>query len=520
MKMTFISSIGEKTTKMEVVIEHGKNDNVVWNVSSFDTKTMTTDFDLFEQINAYWAQLSVEKQDNIYILFREIRRAFDEIMDSNMLTYHIKELITILYSYHQLEDIKRWVLFKSNVFIPSVLESEYVQNSDRPGSREQTYLRDDYVNLVCLSLALRLMVPIWGEYIYRTKQINGTTFKEYHAYLLLSNTELSTCEANHKLKLYIESNIPKELPKTAIIDGVSSEDYPIWILGLITVRRVCIGDIRGLDTTNPKLVSFLFKFISSKVKSSEGSFAGIVTDKTSESSSGSDEESGGSKFEGYKIRQDITIGDKAYLEFVMNDIVTASLKVCPELDLALLDRALVTVKALENTYLNIAQVTLAKWVFKTIVSPRAFAYFNKLTVLKALAATQAILWQWDYKDLSLLVTANPIPGGDSIRVTNSDMKKYIADLTLLYPYHKQTNNKTKSKIVNHAANAIELLVDKFTENDWMITADIALVTEVLGDRPSLKLVLPANIHARLASLITDKLTKLSPSYPKLEISSF
>lgn len=520
MRMLFISSIGEKTTKMEVVIEHTNKENVVWNVSSFDTKTMTTDFDLFEQINAYWAQLSTDKQDEIYNLFREIRRAFDEIMDRNMLTYHIKELITMLYSYHQLEDIKRWVLFKSNIFIPSVLESEYVQDSDRPGSRDQTYLREDYVNLVCFSLALRLMVPIWGEYIYRTKQEAGTTFKEYYAYLLLSNTELATCEANHKLKLYIESNIPKELPKTAIIDGVSSEDYPIWILGLITVRRVCIGDIRGLDTTNPKLVSFLFKFISSKVKSSEGSFAGIVTDKTSESSSTADEESGGSKFEGYKIRQDITIGDKAYLEFVMNNIHSAALKIHPGLDVAMLDRALETVKALENTQLNIAQVTLAKWVFKSIVSPRAFAYFSKLTVLKAIAATQVILWQWDYKDLSLLVSSIPTTGGDSIRVTNSDMKKYLTDLTLLYPYHKQTNNKTKSKIVNHAAYAIELLVDKFTENDWLITTDINLVTEVLGDRPILRLTLPANLHARLASLITDKLTKLSPSYPKLATSSF
>ena len=72
------------------------------------------------------------------------------------------------------------------IHIPVRLEDTFVHSDERPMTRDKTYTKPDYVKLIGLTLALRPMIPIWGEFIERTHKETGTSFKEYYAYLLMA----------------------------------------------------------------------------------------------------------------------------------------------------------------------------------------------------------------------------------------------------------------------------------------------------------------------------------------------
>ena len=497
--------------KIEVIVEHD-NQSLSWSSGDFKRSSLILlEYNVFEHINLYWAQLPLEQQTKIFSIYQDIKRVFDDSLDRNTLTVKLKQLITDLFKLHPIEDLKFWILFKnSQIHIPdsSVLQEVYHDDRDRPGSRDQTYLRSDYIELACLSTLLRLMIPIWGDYISRTKQETGNTFKEYYAFFLLSDTEIFDGPAIQKLTKYIKSNIPPELPKSAIIHGLGNEDYPKWILSLVIVRRVCTGDVRGTVPGAPILVTSIFKYIAYRERGSQIGFAGLVMDKTQDTNT-SDEENGASKFEAYKVRRDITIGDKAYYEFYVNQIDKTADKLCPGIDQDMVREALETSKQLENINLHDAQITIARWIYKPIISPKAFQYFSKTTVVKTLAVSQCVLWHWGYHDLAAIITGKAITNPDALRMYSSDIKKYLPELDALYPYRKRASSKSKAKTVNPAVAAIESLAAAIGNRDWQVTIHERLLTQIVGDRGSRVVPVPGNIKARLASLVVDKIAKRS-----------
>lgn len=501
--------------KMEVVISH-RDKSILWNVSFFNKDTLTPDFDLYHHINHYWKQLSMPVQDQIFELYTKLRFSFDEIMDKTTLTSEVSRLVKELYDLHKFEDITSWVILRSDIHIPSTLSVEYIPNNDHPGSREQTYLRQDYVHLVVYSISLRLMIPVWGEFIQRTKMDSGTTFKEYYAYQLLANTHLSNCAAVVKLREYVKSNTPSETPISAIVYGVSSEDYPVWILGLVVVRRVCLADVRGTDTTSLKLVTFIYKFIAQKVNGTDGSFAGQVLIKNTEANSSGDEE-GGSKYETYKIRQDITIGDRVFIEHVLGNIVPAVLKICPDIDQKMLNTALQTCSILQRYDINQGQVTLVKWIFRNIVPPESIDYVSKATLVQTMGAAQAILWHWGFYDIASIITGIPSTIQE-IRVSSVDMKKYSDDLSVLFPYIRRSSSKAKTdRTANHAVDAIAKVSEMISVNDWLLTIDDSLLPFVVNGS-NRKLVVPQNIKSRLAELVVNKISRTNPLHPQTILS--
>src|SRR5690606_22049939 len=94
---------------------------------------------------------------------------------------------------------------------------------DKPQAR--TYLRDDYRELVIFALALRPMVPIWGEYIRTSGDIAGNVYKEYAAMRLMINSWPSKCKPRERLLEYLENLIPRD-PKnnSAIWSGLGTTE--------------------------------------------------------------------------------------------------------------------------------------------------------------------------------------------------------------------------------------------------------------------------------------------------------
>lgn len=502
--------------RMEVVAKHN-GEEVIWNIGSLDKIFVETKvkFDMFEQLNGFFAQLKNKDQDIIFNIYKEIRFVFDQVSTRNQLTQNLYELIAKLLNIFNLDDVEHWVKFHSNVNFPdhTVLKTEYIVSPDRPGTREQTYLRDDYIKLVTMAIVLRSMIPIWGEFIGRTRNEAGTNWKEFYAFRLLNISQIANCEAMTKLKTYVEFSTAAGKGKAAsIIGGISSEDFPSWVLALVVIRKVCVGDIRGVDPSTT-LVTYIYNYVHQKVMGVDNSFngaAGMIKDKSFEEASAEGEKNL-SRLEGYKAKQEIPAGDIVALEFSMRDPFAVALRLAPTLDVNLLHTALKTTEILNHSRLFDSQIILLQWVLKPVISTRGVLYLCKATIVKLLAVCQVVLWHRGHFELAGLCTATA-----SVQVDTEEMqisgvdsraripKEMIDRLNVLFPYMKRPAGKVKTvKLVNQALTSIDLMTELISSSDWIITAEESCVKILTGNSSQRRYSIPHSIKVLLAALVLE-----------------
>ena len=264
-----ITNLSLATVPPEARLMHG-TDVLYFSVSYFGRKALEK-YDIFHQINNYWASLPEKDQAYIFSLYKDITTIFESRWEQAALAIHLNQKIVALLDFHDYDTVFQWVLFKSDMAVPIIFDKEYIDSVDRQGTREQTYTRSDYTRLVTLSLILRTMVPIWGRYIELTRKNKGTDWKEFYAFQLINRSQLLSCPGFVKLRVYIDGNIRSmEMnPSKIVCTGVSTEDFAGWLLAIVTVRGLCVGDIRGIETKS-HIVSYLFQYIRQKTHGTDG----------------------------------------------------------------------------------------------------------------------------------------------------------------------------------------------------------------------------------------------------------
>ena len=500
--MHLISINGIDGTPTEAKMVH-KDKELRFNISLFDRMSYSGQFDIFEQINRYWSYVSEDTQDKVFDVYNRIRFTYDNVWDQKDLTLALHKLVGELYSYHELADIHHWVWFNSDVALPHSLHDEFTESNDLPRTRERTYLKDDYKWLVSLSISLRLMIPVWGEFISRTKR-NNTALKEYFAFQLLNYTNLINSEPMERLRIYVEHTLPIDKAKSsAIFGGISTIEFPIWVLGLVTVRRLSIGDVRGIDQTS-SLVTFIFKYIGQKVKSHDNSFIGIVKDKINEGQA-VEGENNLSTLE-YKIKQEIPAGDIAIIDYYINDVITLATNICSDIDLNILADVIKANEVLATKQIWKPQVILTQWVLAKTLPPKGLLHINKLQVIKALSVAQALLWHRGHHELAILISATEQTNKDELSVGSTDSRARITKdqleiLDKYYPYSRKPVGKQKiMKNINPAVEAIDSVANMFSQREWIITAPEYMVNKINNGMSSIYST-PYNIKILLAKLV-------------------
>ena len=169
------------TSGPEVKLTHG-DESINFSASCFGRGNFDQGYGVFDHLNKYWETFSKEEQAHIFSIYRDITMLFSAVISRTELTIELNKKVVELVDFHDFDRAYQWVLFESDIAVPMNFDPEYVHSVDRQGSREQTYIRSDYTKLIALALVLRILVPIWGEFIARTRQESGTTFKEYYAF--------------------------------------------------------------------------------------------------------------------------------------------------------------------------------------------------------------------------------------------------------------------------------------------------------------------------------------------------
>lgn len=490
----------------EVRIEHG-DETISFLVSVFGREYFTK-CDVFEQINTYWASLPEHIQASIFHTYKEIQLCFDTIFNKNELNEFLAIKIKQLSDYHRLDFVEDWICFKSNIIIPD-FKAEYVHDIDNNTSREKTYTKSDYVKLVTLSLVLRFMVPVWGEYIYHTRRETGTSFKEFYAFDLLKKTELRTSTHMEKLRTYIEHIVAddKNDPNN-ILNGIPSEDYGYWLLSQLVIRRLCIGEINGLSEES-NLITLCYKYIKQKLRNNDSDHSSIVKPKEITGRSGTDGDPTDkiSTLERYKIITDISLGEIVELEYSVRDAIGISKKITYQVTDEQIYRSLNTSSVLLQHRLLDFQINLLRWVFKPVISARGISHLSKNTIVKMLGCLEAVLWAKDYKYLALLSTSHSIFSDQELWVSAAETKvkipkEIIEEIERIYPFSNIVNNSSRAtnRVSNFIVKAIDNMVNNMTLYNLKATASDEMLIEVFGS-PNRKITVKPDIKLELAKLV-------------------
>lgn len=484
-------------------------ESLEWMASEFNKKHFLPDAELFLHLNQYLATLPQHVHDNIWHRYQNMYRILDNVSDATALIRELSPQVRAMYEELDLEHMEFWITYHAKIKIPDRYEELYVPSNDgKPISREKTYIKSDYRKLITMALALRLMVPIWSEFLSTTKRDLGTEHKETSAFALLAKSKLADCPAMMRLKEYISHNIKPDQPMTpSIINGIGRDQYDVWLLGAMVVNRICVGDIRGLDHV-PCLVITSWKYISQTTRVTSGSTyntrigAKIFSD-------GADEQEV-ARLESYKVRDEYAEGEIAPYNVWLEDIDRLVRRANPNLNMEMVREIYESNQCLMSESIQQCQITVMQWVLGRIIAPRAFDFTDKNPTLVALSVAQAVLWEAGHKKLACFLSAICLRSatghaddevfissfGSMARLT----KEQVAALEKLYPLQRLPRSKPNQKVTNDGIAAIDIVADGFSVSDWRITLPERFISEAFLYKPMRRQGCPHEIKQMLADL--------------------
>lgn len=470
--------------------------------STFKKENFNDSNEVFKHINAFWLSQTPIFQQSVFDIYVEIEECFDDILNKEVLTERLQDAVKRLYDLHPFHQMKLWVTNYSGITIPPNFNELYIEDRDKNTTVDKTYIRDEYRELLTLSMMLRLMVPIWATYVRHIRSHTGNGLKELQAFKLLERTEIPDSHAIQKLISYIQANLRKE-NAGAPVNFISEDDFPYWIMSLICVRRLCVGDLQPVNA-KANLVTLVHNFLDTKTSYTDGDFSNIVHSKTTDDFGG--DENKISTMECFRINTEISLEESEELQVSMANMYSVVNKVCLGLPSELLERSLKTSKVLMDYPILPPQFTLMSWVMKEAISPSGIDFLEKETQVACLGLTEAVLWFKGFKYLALLATSVANMEDNVHRVAHMPTKSRVPEelqkeLRVVFPHVRVIQNrKTPSREECPVTTSIELTTNDLASYSWRGTADPSMIHEVFGSALSQKVQILPEIRIELTKL--------------------
>lgn len=486
---------------LEIVVVHYGED-CIFSIGklgrrSFYDKSTGIYNDIFKYVNEYIRELeisNVNAVNDMFILFKDIETIFKTVSDRHELKNLLKELSGKIIDLMNYSNVLRWTLSNPNIILPvKVFSQEFVETIDSMWTRDQTYTLPEYRELLALSITLRPILPIWGEYINQLKDLVGTDLKEYYSFSIIDNHPILDVPSFIKLKTYvnktIDVNSKGKLNLLTTLSFISQEELPDLILSLVVIRRLCIGNI-DVDPNDEKatLVSYIYQHVRDRIDNDYNQ-ENPIKEKQLESSTEIDEKL--SVFDLIKIKHNLAIGTIVEIEFYLSDIYRIAKNLNYTGTKENLDLWLSFGQRLENNIISDISVILSGWLIGSVISPKALQYISrdKIDILRNIISLSAcIMWDRGFHYLSLLTLSIPkVIDNNYFLATGIDTrsqlsKNYVIELDRLFPlYPINPDKKIIPKNSNIAIKSIEKLTTDISRHTWTTVVDSNLYKQLLID---------------------------------------
>jgi len=514
---------------VHVITSHG-DESIQWNAQALLRKSSekigtygSDEREMFKEINDYWESLSQDQQAEFFNHYKKINRTFETVWDVDDLTATLQSQIANMLAPFDdvrpegdphwqppgnLRKIGHWLEFYGRIIYPEGLDETFIEGVDHNKTRNRTYDKRDYTNLLILSAAFRPIFPIWSFYIHRIKDEVNNNFKELKALKLLSKSAVYHSPAMEKLRIYLgEIGSTDQSRKKAIFSGLSSLDLSEWLMGLAVVRRLSTA-ILSTPVGTPSVIAWVHNYISQRISRDGGFSIGEIRDKKPERER-ADSEQKLSVLEQFKIKEENPAGDTVFLSYVLRQQRDLLRSLEPDCPWTLVREANESLRALNLAQLHDGQILLLKNVLNNSVPHQGITSQIKKDILSGMAVAQAILIHRGYLELAALMTAVAIPRDEGYIVTSMETRTRIPrdmfqELDRFFPHPRRTGGRNRNSRQNNPASAnIDFLTEKLSEHAWRLTLPNSYVEKLTGSAGERHYTVPQNIKTILAKFTID-----------------
>lgn len=498
---------------MRLDFDSGRNNTLVisdsgeeihFDISFYKAAKINQIVDVFSVANRYMEEMDKRKREHLFSLYISAKQILMnmeiiEVADAKLMNV-IKQIIELI----DIEALQYFINVRSGIIIPSDVKVSF---SDVPEmfERGRTYLRHEYVELVMLAVTLRWILPIWGEYMILIKDIVSDYTCEDRAYGLLATSVIPNHNSYKRLLHYIEQSFNGNVKTTAsTVSGIGVCNLPKWLCSLSIVRRLTIIDL-VTNVKSPNIINTLHGYVTDSINNLEKKFKEPIKTKKPAGSSSTDGEKDPSFLETYRTKQDIAYGEIDAVNVWLENIPRLARAIDPtipeQLIMAVIDRS----DQLEHQELGNHNLILTQWVLSSVVPVAIFDTIDKISVIRGMIATQAILHHWGMHELALLVTGINLKtqintmNDRPIRPSEDQIKR----LDEIYPYKRVYNSKTsKGKPTNYGLIAISELAAQLVRHRKAVrTPAFVRASDVPTVDRHGHMATPANIIPLLADLL-------------------
>lgn len=515
-----------------VRLSHG-GQSMVWDTSAYskssDHKSPMNPQLIFQEINRFWATLPLKTQEQFWDLYVEARRAFDTLFDIRDLRDALQDIAKRMFDIEALDGLDHWVRHRSGIRFPSDLKETFddikADGMDYPHRKEKTYLKGEYTALAIMTVELRMMVPIWSEFIRMTRKEVGGNSKELEAFRLLYRTKIHQSAAMHRLQEYVHVTVKtlvgNELPATVILNGMSETELVDWMLATCVVRRLAMCPISVSDDVS-NIITNVYQYVRLGVQGAQkkhGKKFGGRVNLRAPNEPGEDKAKR-AVAEVNKVKQELPDGMRVllnyYTEQPQNVLLRAmgltrrgSFELVGAMPEGLMDRLQLCLDAIERIphfEVEAHQRTLTQYTLSPVITARGIPLLNYTAIKRMIAVTQCVLWEWGFYDIAALMTAQRYVLDDDAMVgapeTRGRIPKEAMDLQAVrWPYSQPSKGKQSFRMNNVAAKAVDLLSDIMAESDWELFCPAPLAAMVERSTRGRRMVVPADIRQVLSDLL-------------------
>ncbi len=496
--------------KLSLEVQHEDN-SLVFIVKSLLDKTKKYQLDSalqFELLEGYINTKDISFKHELFSIYNETYNNANSILDdpSELFMISARKIVHMF----DLLDIKEYVSTLEYIKAPSNLKEVFDERiiRDGIGTRVQTYIKDEYINLVTLSVISKALIGPFGNFLFMNPSSVIHSTKELSLMQMIYDIK-SVFESNPVDKLLggfrrtIETAMNKKENKTVMLSKmISRDDLPKYLLGIVIFKIMPVTIPRN-DDPSSNMITLIFSSTSDALK---------PPNNYKEKVARSDGEETESSLEIFRMSTDTMIAYPVEFNSYCDD-PHSMLKFYNIVDTKnVLDDALKFMNPItksDNIDNNINM--FLSWIVSItpegtqseigIIDPEAIAYLDINRLRNMLALGFTIAYYYGFMEIALILTSTIIKSEtQTIKSTlgKEQMNKdTIAEFKKYYKREKVLNEGTKKEErVNVSMQSINKFVISLYRNNYVTYAS----SKYLKGK-SKTLIIPDNLRELIAMFI-------------------
>lgn len=495
-----------------IVQIHHDDDTVDFDISMLVSKRSKEELDPPRQYALLNAYVDYKGEEFKRALMNRYKEA-DDVLMSVLSRKELNPLpLSIVHNILDMFDQKELFDYCKNVY--GIKPPKQLINSfntqieiDGDGTRAQTYLKDDFIELAALNVALKAVLPVIGQFGYFKRALISGVHTEYILFNFIITHPIYKTPAMIKLLQFIEVLVAISFKKVdlaairVIEKRIAREEMALYILSSVVFNKISIATMVD-DFDGKNVITRMHNYVHNKLNVRKDVSSAIRAKKALSDTDGTNGEKE-SLIESYRSTTDKSVSVIVEINWVVGNINTLMSMMDYNVNPDIVNDAYERLGVFHTIPITKQQRHLLSFIFKDVIDPRSLVYLERDSIINLLAVGFAYLWETDSKYLAILLTSYLKITNDDIMTINTTvnrtrLSKELKDqLMKYYPYTRVINNTTNANVVEETINSLS---NEIYTQTHVPTADMKYIKEVVKNKSLLKII-PADLKHQITVML-------------------